>query len=157
MARLAGAGRETRVGHLLVLDDEVGQHALVSGDLAHGVEVDLAELLDVQRPAILVGLVVVLRVVGEDLGLLLVVEVGDQVVEAAAEGRAPLLRVNEPVSSLVSVRFFLVFPPFVLHVRSSHIHSSGFSPPHGSPRICPTIPHPTPHDNITHICLLNST
>ena len=112
MTGLAGAGGETRVGHLLVLDNEVGQHALVGGDLAHGVEVNLAELLDVQRPAILVGLVVVLRVVGEDLGLLLVFEVGDQVVEAAAERRAPFLAVNEPVPSLVSVQIFHVFAPF---------------------------------------------
>lgn len=103
MTGLAGAGREARVGHLLIFDDEVRQHALVGGDLAHGDEVDLAELLDVQRPAILVGLVVVLRVVGEDLRLLLVVEVGNEVVEAAAESSAPLLAVNEPVPSLVSV------------------------------------------------------
>lgn len=102
MTGLAGAGRKTRVRHLLVLDDEVGQHALVGGNLAHGVEVNLAELLDVERPTILVGLVVVLRVVGEDLGLLLVVEVGNQVVEAAAEGSAPFLAVDEPASILVS-------------------------------------------------------
>ena len=94
---LARTGGQTRVGHLLVLHDKVGQHALVGGDLAHGVEVDLAELLNVERPAVLVGLVVVLRVVGEDLGLLLVVEVGNQVVKTAVEGGAPLLAVNEPV------------------------------------------------------------
>lgn len=95
---LARAGGQTGVGHLLVLYDKVRQHALVGGDLAHGVEVDLAELLDVERSAILVGLVVVLRVVGEDLGFLLVVEVGNQVVKTAVEGSAPLLAVDEPVS-----------------------------------------------------------
>jgi len=133
VTRLAGAGRETRVGHLLVFDDEVGQHTLVGGDLAHGDEVDLAELLDVQRPAILVGLVVVLRVVGEDLGLLLVIEVGDQGVEAAAECSAPLLAVNEPVPSLVSVLVFHRLAPFILiFVRRVSAHSFAFSPPHGS-------------------------
>lgn len=97
VAGLAGARGQARVGHLLVLDHQVLQHALVRRDLVHGVQVDLAQLLDVQRPAVLVRLVVVLRVVGEHLGLLLVIEGGDEVVETAAKLGAPLLAVNEPV------------------------------------------------------------
>jgi hypothetical protein len=132
VAGLARAGGETRVGHLLVLNDEVGQHALIGGDLAHGVEVDLAELLDVKRPAILVGLVVVLRVVGEDFGLLLVIEVVDQVVETTAEGRAPLLAVNEPVAYLVSVELFCVLIHISFAAHPSQDQSLAVSPPRPS-------------------------
>lgn len=58
-ARLAGAGREAGVGDALVLDREVGQHALGRGDLVHGCEINVAELLDVDGPAILmVGLAI---------------------------------------------------------------------------------------------------
>lgn len=53
LAGLAGAGGQTGVGHLLVLGDEVLQHALGGGDLVHGIEVDLAQLLDVDGTAIL--------------------------------------------------------------------------------------------------------
>lgn len=53
LAGFAGAGRETGVGELFVLGDEVLQHTLTSGDLVHGVEVDLAELFDVDGAAIL--------------------------------------------------------------------------------------------------------
>lgn len=53
LAGLAGACGETRIGQLLVLGDEVLQHALAGGDLVHGVEVDLAQLLDVDGTAIL--------------------------------------------------------------------------------------------------------
>ena len=55
LAGLAGAGGQTRVGQLLVLADEVLQHALTGGDLVHSVKVDLAELLDVDGAAILGG------------------------------------------------------------------------------------------------------
>lgn len=53
LAGLARAGGQTGVGQLLVLADEVLQHALTGGDLVHSVEVDLAELLDVDGAAIL--------------------------------------------------------------------------------------------------------
>jgi hypothetical protein len=53
VARLAGACGQTRVGHLLVLADEVLDHTLLAGDLLEGGEVDLAELLDVEGAAIL--------------------------------------------------------------------------------------------------------
>lgn len=53
LAGLAGAGGQTGVGQLLVLGDQVLQHALGGGDLVHGIEVDLAQLLDVDRTAIL--------------------------------------------------------------------------------------------------------
>ena len=96
---LARAGGQTRIGHLLVLDHEVLQHAVVAGDLAHGFEVDVAERFDVKRSSVLVGLVVVLRVVLEDLRLLFVVEVGDEGVESATEGRPPLLAIDEPDNS----------------------------------------------------------
>jgi hypothetical protein len=46
----------------------------------------------------LVGLVVVLRVVLEDLGLLLVLEGLQQVVDTATELLSPLLAVDEPVA-----------------------------------------------------------
>ena len=51
--------------------------------------------------AYLVGLVVVLRVVLEDLGLLLVLEGLQQVVDAATELLSPLLAVDEPVSEVL--------------------------------------------------------
>lgn len=98
LASLARASRQTGVSQLLVLGHQVLQHAIGSGDLVHLVQVDLAQLLDVDRAAILfvyrrmsvlhrgrgvlksrktnlVGLVVVLRVELEDLLLLGVVEV----------------------------------------------------------------------------------
>lgn len=53
VARLARAGGQTRVGNLLVLDNQVLQHAVLGGDLVHGGEVDLAELLDVKGAAVL--------------------------------------------------------------------------------------------------------
>jgi hypothetical protein len=53
VARLAGTCRQTRVGHLLVLADEVLNHTLLAGDLLEGGEVDLAELLNVEGAAIL--------------------------------------------------------------------------------------------------------
>lgn len=53
LASLARAGGETGVRQLLVLGDEVLQHALGAGDLVHGVQVDLAQLLDVKGTAIL--------------------------------------------------------------------------------------------------------
>jgi hypothetical protein len=51
----------------------------------------------------LVGLVVVLRVVLEDLGLLLVLEGLHQVVDTAAEVLSPLLAVDEPVANVLDV------------------------------------------------------
>jgi hypothetical protein len=53
VARLARAGGQTGVGNLLVLDNQVLQHAVLGGDLVHGGEVDLAELLDVKGAAVL--------------------------------------------------------------------------------------------------------
>jgi hypothetical protein len=53
VARLARAGGQTGVGDLLVLDDQVLQHAVLGGDLVHGGEVDLAELLDVEGTTVL--------------------------------------------------------------------------------------------------------
>lgn len=50
---LAGTCGQARVGDALVLDGKVGQHALRSGDLVHGGDVDLAQLLDVDWAAIL--------------------------------------------------------------------------------------------------------
>lgn len=52
-ADFAGAGGQTRVGHALVLDGEVGDHAFGGGDGVHGVEVDAAEGLDIDGAAIL--------------------------------------------------------------------------------------------------------
>ena len=53
VARLARAGGQTGVGNLLVLDNQVLQHTVLGGDLVHGGEVDLAELLDVKGAAVL--------------------------------------------------------------------------------------------------------
>ena len=86
----AGAGGEARVGDLFVFNDKVLEHAFFRGDFVHGGQVDLAELFDVEGAAVLqgrvsvsvpgfnlsrvkshlVGLVVVLWVVLEDLLLL---------------------------------------------------------------------------------------
>ena len=49
-----------------------------------------------RRGTHLVGLVVVLRVVLEDLGLLLVVECGHELVNTAAKLFSPVLEANEP-------------------------------------------------------------
>lgn len=54
-AGLAGAGGQAGVGETLVLDSKVGKHALGCCDLVHGIQIDLAKLLDVDRAAILVG------------------------------------------------------------------------------------------------------
>lgn len=54
-AGLARAGGQARVGQTLVLDGQVGKHALGCCDLVHGSQVDLAKLLDVDGAAILVG------------------------------------------------------------------------------------------------------
>jgi hypothetical protein len=86
------------------------EHALGCRDLVHGGEIDVAELFDVDRSAILFGLVmymeesggraynigfvVVLRVVFEDFCLLRVVEVAYQIIEL--EVFAPFLAVLEP-------------------------------------------------------------
>ena len=119
LTSLARASGQAGVGELLVLGHEVLQHALGGGDLVHSVKVDLAQLLDVDRSAILfqaqivsvstslavekkrsvritnlIRLVVVLRVVLEDLGLLVVFEGADQLVRA--EIFPPLLTVDEP-------------------------------------------------------------
>lgn len=66
--------------------------------------VSVAEWLNGYIFAHLVGLVVVLRVVLEDLGLLLVLESLQQVVDTATELLSPLLAIDEPntrVSALV--------------------------------------------------------
>ena len=49
-----------------------------------------------KRRAYLVRLVVVLRIVLENLGLLLVVECTDKLINTAAELLSPVLRVDEP-------------------------------------------------------------
>lgn len=162
VAGLARAGGQTGVGHLLVLDDKVGKHALIGGDLAHGFEVDLAELLDVEWSAVLVGLVVVLRVVLENLLLLRVIPVGNEVVQATIEGRAPLLGVNEPEVSPVSTVLPLVFVPSPLLLV---ISLTAPSPPHPClpnhasssfpPSPSPPIPSPT-HPAIIKIRRLTS-
>jgi len=53
VARFARAGGQTWVRDLLVLNDEVLEHALFRGDLVHGVQINLAKLLDVERTSIL--------------------------------------------------------------------------------------------------------
>jgi hypothetical protein len=53
VAGLARAGGQTGVGHLFVFADEVLHHALLAGDFAESSEVDVAELLDVERAAVL--------------------------------------------------------------------------------------------------------
>ncbi|ROW07387.1 hypothetical protein VMCG_03873 [Cytospora schulzeri] len=53
VASLAGAGGQAGVGDALVLDGQVGQHALRGGDLVDGADVDVAELLDVDWSALL--------------------------------------------------------------------------------------------------------
>lgn len=50
---LSRAGGQTRVRQLLVFTHQVLQHAFASGDLVHGVEIDLAQFLDVDGSAIL--------------------------------------------------------------------------------------------------------
>lgn len=54
-AGLARARGQARIGEALVLDGKVGKHALGCCDLVHGVQVDLAELLDVDGATILGG------------------------------------------------------------------------------------------------------
>jgi hypothetical protein len=53
VASLAGASRKTGIGDALVLDSQVGKHALSGGDLVHGVQVDTAKSLDVDGSTIL--------------------------------------------------------------------------------------------------------
>lgn len=53
VAGLARASRQARVGDLFVFADEVLEHAVLGRDLVHGVEVDLAELFNVDAAAIL--------------------------------------------------------------------------------------------------------
>lgn len=53
-AGLAAARGEAGVGEALVLDREIGKHALARRDLVHGVKVDAAELLDVNGATVLV-------------------------------------------------------------------------------------------------------
>lgn len=126
LTSLAGAGGQTGVGKLLILGHEVLEHALAGGDLVHGIEVNLAQLLDVDRTAILFGVpivsvstslavekkrsvqvthlvrfVVVLGVVFEDLGLLGVLESTDELI--SAELLPPLLAVDEPLFPDVDV------------------------------------------------------
>ena len=55
LAGFARAGGEAGVGELFVLGDEVLKHAILVGDLVHGVEVDFAELLNVDRATVLVS------------------------------------------------------------------------------------------------------
>ena len=52
-AGLSRTGGQAGVRQLLVFADQVLQHAFASGDLVHGVEVDLAQLFDVDGTAIL--------------------------------------------------------------------------------------------------------
>lgn len=52
-AGLTRAGGETGVGELFVFADQVLQHPLGGGDLVHGIEVNLAQLFDVDGTAIL--------------------------------------------------------------------------------------------------------
>jgi len=67
--------------------------------LVHLLDVNLAELFDVKRPAILIRLVVVLWVVFEDLRLFFVVECRYQLVDAdAREAFPPVFAVDEPIS-----------------------------------------------------------
>jgi hypothetical protein len=116
---LARTSWETWVGELLIFDGKVLEHALRGGDFVHGVQVDVAELLDVDWTSILksqtldelefttrrlkvylVSLVVVLWVVFEDLGLLRVIEVANKFIET--ELFSPLLAVDEPTRMIVS-------------------------------------------------------
>lgn len=53
LACLPRAGGQSGVSKLLVLSDEVLQHALGGGDFVHGVKIDLAQFLDVDRSSIL--------------------------------------------------------------------------------------------------------
>lgn len=53
LAGLARAGRQPGVRELFVLAHQVLQHALGGCDFVHGVEIDLAQLLNVDRAAIL--------------------------------------------------------------------------------------------------------
>lgn len=123
LAGLARAGGQTRVGEALVLNGEVGQHALGRGDLVHRGQVDATHLLNIDRTTILEGvsailrdayrqrahrrlrligiwlgylvcLVVVLRVELEERLLLGVVPDGDGLVKLGVG--APLLAVDEP-------------------------------------------------------------
>lgn len=55
LAGLARASRQAGVGQLLILAHQVLQHAVGSGDLVHLVQVDLAQLLDVDGATILFG------------------------------------------------------------------------------------------------------
>lgn len=73
-ARLDRASRETVAEERLVLVDEVLDLAILRRNLVQGVDVKLAQLLDVHRAAVLVRLVVVLGVVVVHLRCLGVVE-----------------------------------------------------------------------------------
>lgn len=53
LASLARASGQTGVSQLLVFADEVLQHALAGGDLVHRIEVNLAQLLDIDGSSIL--------------------------------------------------------------------------------------------------------
>lgn len=53
LARLSRASWKTRVGELLVFDNEILEHSVHRCDLVHGSQVDLSELFDVDRAAVL--------------------------------------------------------------------------------------------------------
>jgi hypothetical protein len=143
VARLAGAGRKTGVGHLFVFADKVLDHALLGRDLSECGEVDVAKLLDVERAAILVlrqrfsssdlgralgprdttylvRLVVVLGVELEDLGSLFVVKGADKLLNADASVLGPpLLAVDEPSDCQHTLFQPLQCIVLVLRVRTS--------------------------------------
>jgi hypothetical protein len=134
VASLAGAGRETGIGDALVLDSQVGKHALSGGDLVHGVQVDTAKSLDVDGSAILytrksvgqhtitsastailsylIGLVVKLSVVLSDLSLLRVVPDRHGLVKLGI--LSPFLSVQKPIVA--------VSPPVANAYSSFHRH-----------------------------------
>lgn len=111
----ARASGQTGIGDLLVLNNEVLQHALVGGDFPHGFEVNVSVLLNVDWSAILVGFVVVLWVVGQQLLLLLVFECPHKVVHTTSKGLAPLLAFDEPIRGQSAVTPCL-FPLLCLHL-----------------------------------------
>lgn len=92
MALELGADREALALELFVLDDERLHLAFRGRHLVQLVEVELAELLDVDGPAVVVRLVVEARVQLVDLGLFAVVERLVQLVDV--ERLLPLLRVD---------------------------------------------------------------
>lgn len=115
MTGFTAARRKPWVCHLLVLADEILEHAFLGRKFVHGSKVDLAERLDVDWPPILpecqdlvkkglvgppyyISLVVILRVVLKDQWLLGVFERGHKLVNATAKLVPPLLRVDEPRS-----------------------------------------------------------